>query len=156
MLWYGVVPRPACLHAYLVMTECDISWEINNDLSSDPNLNYDILHDHITKMKNKHLPFLNLRNFTNTNIRTVNGYPSELSVLFKLEMQCTWSLNDVINNVWNIIHWKISYMYLIVYWKRPFVTRKFNITASYLRHTNVISRKQGRPFRILSANRKKT
>ena len=57
MLWYGVVPRPACLHAYLVMTECDISWEMNNDLSSDPNLNYDILHDHITKMKNKHLPF---------------------------------------------------------------------------------------------------
>ena len=39
------------------MTECDISREMNNGLSSDPNLNYDILHDHITKMKNKHLPF---------------------------------------------------------------------------------------------------
>ena len=39
------------------MTECDISREMNNDLSSDPNLNYDILYDHITKMKNKHLPF---------------------------------------------------------------------------------------------------
>ena len=39
------------------MTECDISREMNNDLSSDPNLNYDILHDHITKIKNKHLPF---------------------------------------------------------------------------------------------------
>ena len=39
------------------MTECDISRAMNNDLSSDPNLNYDVLHDHITKMKNKHLPF---------------------------------------------------------------------------------------------------
>ena len=39
------------------MTECNISREMNNDLSSDPNLNYDILHDHLTKMKNKHLPF---------------------------------------------------------------------------------------------------
>ena len=39
------------------MTECNISREMNNDLSSDPNLNYDILHDHITRMKNKHLPF---------------------------------------------------------------------------------------------------
>ena len=39
------------------MTECDINKKMNNDLSSDPNLNYDILHDHITKMKNKHLPF---------------------------------------------------------------------------------------------------
>ena len=33
------------------MTECDISSKMNNDLSSGPNLNYDILHDHITKMK---------------------------------------------------------------------------------------------------------
>ena len=39
------------------MTECDISREMNNDLSSDANLNYDILqYDHKTKMKNKHLP----------------------------------------------------------------------------------------------------
>ena len=30
---------------------------MNNDLSSDPNLIYDILHDHITEMKSKHLPF---------------------------------------------------------------------------------------------------
>ena len=37
--------------------DCDISKIMNKDLSSDPNLNYDILHDHITKMKNKHLPF---------------------------------------------------------------------------------------------------
>ena len=39
------------------MKDCDISKIMNKDLSSDPNLNYDILHDHITKMKNKHLPF---------------------------------------------------------------------------------------------------
>ena len=35
------------------MTECDISREMNNDLSSDPNLNYDIL----TKIKSKYLHF---------------------------------------------------------------------------------------------------
>ena len=39
------------------ITECDLSRDMNNDLSSDPNLNYDIPHDHITKMKNKHLSF---------------------------------------------------------------------------------------------------
>ena len=39
------------------MKDCDISKIMNKDLSSDPNLNYDILHDHITKMKNKHQPF---------------------------------------------------------------------------------------------------
>ena len=38
------------------MIECDINKNMKNDLSSDPNLNYDILHDHITKMKDKHLP----------------------------------------------------------------------------------------------------
>ena len=39
------------------MTECDIRSKMNNDLSSDPNLNYDILHDHLTIMKDKHLPY---------------------------------------------------------------------------------------------------
>ena len=33
------------------MNACDISKNMNTDLSSDPNLNYNILHDHITKMK---------------------------------------------------------------------------------------------------------
>ena len=36
------------------MNACDISKKYNNDLSSDPNLNYNILHDHITEMKKKH------------------------------------------------------------------------------------------------------
>ena len=35
----------------------DISKNMNTDLSSDPNLNYNILHDHITEMKKKHLPY---------------------------------------------------------------------------------------------------
>ena len=39
------------------MTECDIRCKMNNDLSSDPNLNYDILHDHLTIMKDKHFPY---------------------------------------------------------------------------------------------------
>ena len=39
------------------MTECDIRSKMNNDLSSDPNSNYDILHDHLTIMKDKHLPY---------------------------------------------------------------------------------------------------
>ena len=38
------------------MINCDINKNMKNDLSSDPNLNYDILPDHITKMKDKHLP----------------------------------------------------------------------------------------------------
>ena len=39
------------------MTECDIRSKMNNDLSSDPNLNFDILHDNLTIMKDKHLPY---------------------------------------------------------------------------------------------------
>ena len=39
------------------MNACDISKNMNNDLSSDPNLNYNILHDHITEIKKKHLPY---------------------------------------------------------------------------------------------------
>ena len=39
------------------MNEYDISKKLNNDLSSDPNSNYDILHDHIAQMKDKHLPY---------------------------------------------------------------------------------------------------
>ena len=39
------------------MDACDISSNMNNDLSSDPNMNYDILHNHISKIKEKHLPF---------------------------------------------------------------------------------------------------
>ena len=39
------------------MNACDISSNMDTDLSSDPNMNYDILHNHIFKMKGKHLPF---------------------------------------------------------------------------------------------------
>ena len=39
------------------MNECDISKKLNNDLSSDPNSNYDILHDHTAQMKDKQLPY---------------------------------------------------------------------------------------------------
>ena len=38
------------------MTVCGISSNMNSDLSSDPNMNYGILHNHIFKMK-KYLPF---------------------------------------------------------------------------------------------------
>ena len=55
------------------MNACDISKNMNTDLSSDPNLNCNILHDHITEMKKKHLPY-KLENFINTNIRIINGY----------------------------------------------------------------------------------
>ena len=70
MLYYGLVwNKPPILvkkrinsdkaiHAMLTdMTECDINKDMKNDLSTDPNLNYDILHYHITKMKDKHLLF---------------------------------------------------------------------------------------------------
>ena len=36
---------------------CDIIRNMKNGLSSDPNLNYNILHDHITEMKKKHLAY---------------------------------------------------------------------------------------------------
>ena len=39
------------------MNACDISINMNNDLSSDPNIDYNILNDRITEMKNKHLPY---------------------------------------------------------------------------------------------------
>ena len=62
------------------MTECDIRSKLNNDLSWDPNLNYDILHDHLTIMKDKHLPYKFEKFNKHTkhkNIKTINGYPSE-------------------------------------------------------------------------------
>ena len=39
------------------MNECDASKKLNNDLSSDPNYNYDVLHDPISQMKDKHLAY---------------------------------------------------------------------------------------------------
>ena len=36
------------------MNQYDISRKMTNDLSSDPNVNYETLHDHIAKMKDKH------------------------------------------------------------------------------------------------------
>ena len=50
----------ACQSLFAMLSDmdtCDISSNMNHDLSTDPNLNYDILHDHITKRKEKHLPF---------------------------------------------------------------------------------------------------
>ena len=40
------------------MNENDISKNLNDDLSSDPNSNYDILHDHIAQKKDKPLPYI--------------------------------------------------------------------------------------------------
>ena len=37
--------------------DLDIGAKLNPNLISDPNLNYDILHDHIAQMKSKHLPY---------------------------------------------------------------------------------------------------
>ena len=45
------------VECWAIANECDISKKLNNDLSSDPNSNYDILHDHIAQMKDKHLPY---------------------------------------------------------------------------------------------------
>ena len=39
------------------MNQYDISRKMTNDLSSDPNVHYETLHDHIAKMKDKHLPY---------------------------------------------------------------------------------------------------
>ena len=39
------------------MYQYDISRKMTNDLSSDPNVNYESLHDHIAKMKDKRLPY---------------------------------------------------------------------------------------------------
>ena len=39
------------------MNQYDISRKLTNHLSSDPNFNYETLHDHIAKMKDKHLPY---------------------------------------------------------------------------------------------------
>ena len=37
--------------------ENDVSAAINTDPYCNPNINYDILHDHLTQMKSKHLPY---------------------------------------------------------------------------------------------------
>ena len=37
--------------------ENDISAAMNTDPYCNPNINYDILHDHLTQMKNKYLPY---------------------------------------------------------------------------------------------------
>ena len=38
------------------INQYDISRQMTNDMSSDPNFNYEIIHDHIARMKDKHLP----------------------------------------------------------------------------------------------------
>ena len=123
------------------MTECDISREMNNDLSSDPNLNYDILHDHITKMKNKHLPFKfeKFHKHKHKNSKWIS-----FGIIRSIKTKDAMYLKVKRCNQQSVEYdtLKITSMYLIVYWKRPFVKRKF-----------LISRKHGRPFRILSANR---
>ena len=47
----------AIQHMLNDMNQYDISRKLTNDLSSDPNFNYETLHDHIAKMKDKHLPY---------------------------------------------------------------------------------------------------
>ena len=39
------------------MEDLDMGAKLKPNLLSDPNLNYDILHDHIAQMKSKHLPY---------------------------------------------------------------------------------------------------
>ena len=39
------------------MEDLDIGAKLNPNILSDPNLNGDLLHDHIAQMKSKHLPY---------------------------------------------------------------------------------------------------
>ena len=130
------------------MNVCGISSNMNSDLSSDPNINYGILHNHISKMKN--ICLSNLRNFTNT--RTTNGYPSERFNPLKSGMQYTWSLNDAINTMSNTTHRKITFRFSLVFWRKPFVKRKYKTMINHSPNTKAISRRHGKPYQILFVN----
>ena len=125
------------------MNACDMRSNMNNDLSSDPNINYDILHNHISKMKKKHLPFKFEKYHKH---KHKNNIWISFGIIrsIKTRMQCTWSLNDAINIMTNTTHWKIIFIFSTVFWRKLSVRRKYNSTinhspnikamANYIRH----------------------
>ena len=118
------------------MTECDIRSKMNSDLSSDPNLNYDILHDHLTTMKDKHLPYkfekFNKHKHKSNKwisygiIRSIKTRDM-MYLKFKRCNQQSVEYNTLKNN-----------LHVFVFWRRPFERRKFNIRTSYLPSTKAI------------------
>ena len=85
------------------MTECDINKNMNNDLSSDPNLNYDIFHYHIAKVKDKHLPF-KPEKFKKHKHKKNEWISFGIIRSIKTRDALYLNLNDVINKVLNTIH----------------------------------------------------
>ena len=53
------------------MTARDITNEFNKEITSDSNHNYDILHNHIKELKDRHLP-IRYEKFINIGIKRIN------------------------------------------------------------------------------------
>ena len=98
------------------MSECDISKKLNNDLSSDPNSNYDIIHDHIVQMKDTHLPY-KFEKFQKHKHKNNKWISFGIIRSIKTRYIMYQSLTVVINKVPNTIHWKIIFICSTVYWK---------------------------------------
>ena len=130
---------------------CDISSNMNHDLSTDPNLNYNILHDHITKMKEKHLPFkfekFNKHKHKNNKwisfgiIRSIKTRDA-MYLKFKRCKQHNFEYHTLKNNlhVFNCILKKTIREAKIQYYDKLFP------------NTKTISRKHGKPYLISYAN----
>ena len=134
------------------MNACDISSNMNNDLSSDPNMNYDILHNHISNMKEKHLPF-KFEKYHKHKHKNNKWISFGIIRSIKTRDAMYWSLNDAINIMSNTTHWKITFVFSTVFWIKPFVRRKYNTMINYSPNTKAISRRHGKLYQILFVNR---
>ena len=119
------------------MNSCDISTNMNNDLSSDPNLNYNILHDHITDLKKKHLSY-KFEKFHKHKQNNNKWISFGLIRSTKTRDEMYLKLKDAIYNMLNMIHRKITFMSSIVFLKKPFARRKYNIIISYSNNIKAI------------------
>ena len=83
------------------MIDKNITKDLNHDLLADPNENYDILHNHMKTLKNKHMPDKYVK-FHKHRHKKKTGYHMGYCVQLNLEIICTWSISSVNQTRWNI------------------------------------------------------
>ena len=124
------------------MRAMDISQEFDENLTSDPNYNYDILHDHIQALKNKHLP-VRLEKFhkhrhkknnwiTYGILRSIK-FRDEMYMRFKTSTHNSTEFLTLKNNlrVFNSILKRTIREAKIHYYNEVFETNKQNIKATW-------------------------
>ena len=94
------------------MTTRDITNEFKKELTSDPNHNYDILHNHINKLE-IHIYQCDTNSSTNNGIKRTNGLHMGYYVLSHLDMNCIQNIKDVLGTQLNTRHWETTFVFLI-------------------------------------------